>query len=250
MAQTHKTEWTLEKKQEHYNTYINDKFDRKKYDNEVTQDLGISKTCTINNKLYGPRDSHNHIGYNQYFIIDNFLSNSWADKLLQWSIDAKEDYVFKTQVNRCSSLLFLNKDTKPTFKYVGKQIHKKLQDVLENPPPGYVEMQLTRSGNGDFFGIHTDPGCAGGNDVFNRRVTFVYYLLKNNDFKDGDLVLHLEEDEKVSIPPIHNRLVIMYPFTLHEITQLSCGDEWSDGRFTFNGWFWDIKSKQNMDLYE
>ena len=59
MAQKHKEEWTLEKKQEHYDKYINEGFDRKKYDNEITQDLGISKTCTINNKLYGPRDSHN-----------------------------------------------------------------------------------------------------------------------------------------------------------------------------------------------
>lgn len=251
-------EWELNKKEELFTTYSS-KFDQKRFNKEVSQDLGVGKTCKVemdenssDKTTLKSENPHKYIGYNEYHIIDNVLPDNMANELLQWSINREEEFVFRTNFNRCSSLFYLSthKHVAEKWKEIGIEMHKSISGKLKNPPPGLIEMQLTRSGNGDFFGVHTDPGCGTKGLLLNRKVTFVYYLLENKNFTGGDLVLHLEKDKKVNVKPIHNRLIVMYPFTLHEILKLSCGDKWSDGRFTFNGWFHDVPSRHTLDLYK
>lgn len=250
-------EWSEEKKDLHYKVYSKGRKSReKKYLEEKDKDLGIAKTCYLKKDdgskvLTGPRESHKYIRYNEYHIVDDFLPKEKADKLLSYCLKAKDDFVFKTQSNRSSHLLF-EKSFGIYRKFINdcvKDIHAKCNDLTNLFVPGYVEAQITRSGNKDFFGIHTDPGCNGSQNLFNRRVTFIYYI-HNSTFEGGNLLLHLDSRNTVKVKPIHNRLVIMYPFILHEIERMYCGNNWEDGRFTLNGWFWDIKSKPSRDIYE
>lgn len=248
-------EWSEKKKDLHYEVYSKGRSQRqKKYLEEKEKDLGIAKTCYLTKDngekvLTGPRESHKYIRYNEYHIVDNFLPIKKADKLLSYCLKAKDDFIFKTQSNRSSHLLFEKSFNKKFINNYVKDIHAKSNELTNLFVPGYAEAQITRSGNKDFFGIHTDPGCSRGQNLFNRRVTFIYYI-QNSTFEGGSLLLHLDSKNTIKIKPVHNRLVIMYPYILHEIERMYCGSNWEDGRFTLNGWFWDIKSKPSRDIYE
>tara|TARA_Y100000004_G_C8953930_1_gene429877 strand:+ start:642 stop:1451 length:810 start_codon:yes stop_codon:yes gene_type:complete len=249
-------EWDIDKKNTLYYLYQQRcKLDQERFEKELTQDLGLDKICDINvggpdRKTVGPRDAHKHIKYNEYHIIDDAFPIEYANKLLSFVTDSKDSYVFKSQNNRCSQLLFKSDSNVKIYKEFGIKLHKELETILDNPPPGYAEIQVTRSGNGDFFGRHTDPGCIGNRNLFGRRVTYIYYLLHNNNFDGGNLILYLNKSKKEIIKPVHNRLVVMYPYIYHEIDRMTCGDNFEDGRFTFNGWFWDKKHKANTDIYD
>lgn len=105
--------------------------------------------------------------------------------------------------------------------------------------PGVFELQLTTSGDGEYFKLHTDNGSP---DTATRQLTFVYYFLLSDHkkFVGGDLTLRLI-DREVRIPPHHNS-IIFFPSNLwHEVNPVSVPSKsFVHSRATLNGW---VRSK-------
>jgi SM-20-related protein len=108
-----------------------------------------------------------------------------------------------------------------------------------------LESQLTASGDGDFFGIHTDSG---GPEVVTRRLTYVYYFSMRPDaFTGGELKVYdnvLRDgfyhpaDTFTTVEPRDNSVVFFPSVLFHEVMPVhTSGDALTDHRFTVNGWF-------------
>lgn len=106
-----------------------------------------------------------------------------------------------------------------------------------------AELQVTRSGDGDFYRWHTDTGTR---NTDHRQLTFVWFATGvPRSFIGGELRIYDQvgfskpspRTRYRDIAPIHNRLVLFHPSQLHEIITVHLpGDRWSEGRFTVNGW--------------
>ena len=114
-------------------------------------------------------------------------------------------------------------------------------------PLGATEVQVTASGDGDHFGVHTDDGVEGGR-YFLRLVTFVYYLHRQpRPFSGGALRVYdsqMSDDgwepapTWIDVDPVDNRLVMFLSDRYHEVLRVECeSDRLADRRFTVNGWF-------------
>ena len=110
---------------------------------------------------------------------------------------------------------------------------------------GTIEAQVTASGDGSFFGIHTDAGYAGAND--RRHLTYVYYLhsaLKG--FEGGELRVYddvlrnnklARSDSFQVVAPQHNSIVFFWTRAMHEVRPVRVASRaFRDSRFTVNGW--------------
>jgi len=100
-----------------------------------------------------------------------------------------------------------------------------------------IEIQLTASGDGDFYGSHVD----GGPDRYSYRdISFVYFVCTEPAcFTGGEL--HLVDAGPAAaeefIPPLDNRLVMFPSRRRHEIRQVRVPSlEFRHSRFTVNGW--------------
>jgi SM-20-related protein len=109
-----------------------------------------------------------------------------------------------------------------------------------------LETQLTASGDGDFFGVHTDSG---GPEVSTRMVTYVYYFAMRSDaFSGGELKIYDNElrddgfyhpaDSFTTVEPRDNSIVFFPSVLFHEVMPVHTGGgALTDHRFTVNGWF-------------
>lgn len=114
-----------------------------------------------------------------------------------------------------------------------------VQNELGMPfKPSGFELQITASGDGQFFKVHTDNGSP---DTATRRLTFVHYFLLNEprQFTGGELQLQLP-DREITILPHHNSIVFFPSHLWHEVKPVSCPSAlFADSRFTANGWIRD-----------
>jgi Rps23 Pro-64 3,4-dihydroxylase Tpa1-like proline 4-hydroxylase len=115
----------------------------------------------------------------------------------------------------------------------------------EGFPVSHIEIQLTGTGNGEFFRRHTDNGSA---EVASREITFVYFFHREpRPFSGGELRIYdtvRENGASVAsgphrvIYPMQNQVVFFPSGCLHEILPVGCPTgEFADRRFTINGWF-------------
>jgi len=97
--------------------------------------------------------------------------------------------------------------------------------------PGQIEVQMTSSGNQEFFKAHTDNGTP---DTDGRKITFVYYFLlkEPKQFTGGELILNQE----MTIYPNHNSIVWFKAGLWHEVMPVQSSGEFLDSRVTLNGW--------------
>lgn len=113
--------------------------------------------------------------------------------------------------------------------------------------PGFditqVEVQLTSSGEGEFFRPHADNDNG---PVRGRAITFVLFCHREPQvFSGGYLRLfgrdpgtgdHLMEEATV-VTPSQNRMVLFPSDRLHEVTAVACPSrDILDTRLTLNGW--------------
>ena len=109
----------------------------------------------------------------------------------------------------------------------------------------YLEVQITHTGDGEFFRIHNDNSSR---RLSSRRITFVYYLHQEpRAFSGGELRLHTSRTDGqrwqptgdfVDIEPQQNRLVVFPSFLLHELRPVHVPSrQMAHGRLTVNGWF-------------
>ena len=109
---------------------------------------------------------------------------------------------------------------------------------------GDIEAQVTASGDGGFFGIHTDAGY-GAND--RRHLTYVYYFSgEPKGFAGGELRVYddvlrrnrlARSDTFQVVEPTHNSVVFFWARAMHEVRPVRVPSQaFRDSRFTVNGW--------------
>ncbi|HEY4253066.1 MAG TPA: 2OG-Fe(II) oxygenase [Roseomonas sp.] len=120
-----------------------------------------------------------------------------------------------------------------------------LRDLkLPQSPRGKMEIQLTASGDGNYYKPHSDSGAG---EVSGRMCTFVYYLHRQpRPYGGGELRMFDRQPEKggfvaaesfVDVEPEHNMLVLFPSEQRHEVRKVSVPSlQFGDGRFTINGW--------------
>lgn len=107
------------------------------------------------------------------------------------------------------------------------------------------EIQLTRSGDSDFFIMHRDTGAE---DIERpRTLTYVYYFHRlPRSFSGGDILFfdHDANDDLdpafrfTRLHPVCNSVVFFLSDRLHAVSPVSGGSaDPLDGRWTLNGWY-------------
>ncbi|HEY1925869.1 MAG TPA: 2OG-Fe(II) oxygenase [Caulobacteraceae bacterium] len=106
-----------------------------------------------------------------------------------------------------------------------------------------VELQLTSSGEGEFFRPHTDNDNG---PVRGRAITFVLFCHREPPrFSGGQLRLYGRDpgtgaalmEEATVVTPLQNRMVLFPSDRLHEVTPVACpSHDILDTRLTLNGW--------------
>lgn len=144
----------------------------------------------------------------------------------------------KVQGYRKSHVLW-NRDFKPLYDRFTKRLCDLLPEIrqtfLQLPEKPDIELQLTMSGDGEFFKRHTDNGCAA---TKMRVITYVYYFAMEDErrFDDGQLILETKAGA-YTIEPNHNTIIIFPSEWMHEIVPVKVPSQrWEDSRITLNGW--------------
>jgi Rps23 Pro-64 3,4-dihydroxylase Tpa1-like proline 4-hydroxylase len=112
-------------------------------------------------------------------------------------------------------------------------------------PISRIEAQITASNDGDFFHWHSDNAHE---EVARRTVTFVYFFHREpRMFEGGELRLYDSRKQGATyvpatnyftVIPRQNQVVLFDSSITHEITPVTCTSrQFSDSRFTVNGWF-------------
>jgi Rps23 Pro-64 3,4-dihydroxylase Tpa1-like proline 4-hydroxylase len=109
-------------------------------------------------------------------------------------------------------------------------------------PLGRIEIQMTASGDGDYFRMHRD-----GDDTSTRALSFVYFFHREpRRFSGGELRIfdsELVEDQPVPtdrsqiLSPRQDVLVLFPSNNEHELLPVRVpSNSFGDSRFTVNGW--------------
>lgn len=127
------------------------------------------------------------------------------------------------------------------------RIKEQLQTVvqklgLEPFPLGRIEMQITASGDGDYFRLHRDTD---GQDT--RELAFVYFFHREpRRFSGGELRIYPAKliegqvriaDHAHTLSPRQDAIVFFPALNDHEVLPVRVPSrEFADSRFTVNGW--------------
>jgi len=187
--------------------------------------------------------------------IDDFLTKAENRRLLDYALQHESEFsdsgvTTKADDYRRSRVLYTISDSKWRDIFVSR-LMRHLPDIrstLELPDfqIAKTEIQLTASGDGDFFRAHPDGG--GSNEATSsREVTFVYYLHRRpKPFSGGNLLIYRDEPDHdgsdkdngvCKITPKNNSLVAFASTRWHEVKTVHCSSgKFADSRFTVNGW--------------
>jgi Rps23 Pro-64 3,4-dihydroxylase Tpa1-like proline 4-hydroxylase len=111
-------------------------------------------------------------------------------------------------------------------------------------PVGAIDCQVTASGDGAYFKVHTDAGV---NETYKRQYTYVYYFHREpKAFRGGELRIYddvirngklVATDSYQVIEPKHNTIVFFQAAVMHEVMPVRVPSrDFRDSRFTVNGW--------------
>jgi len=106
-------------------------------------------------------------------------------------------------------------------------------------PVAHYEIELTGTGDGDYFRTHTDSGPG---MTATRAITFIYFFhAEPRPFTGGELVIHGDaadgQPSTRSIDPAQNQIVFFPSETPNEIRPVhSPSGAFHDSLFTVNGW--------------
>jgi hypothetical protein len=125
-----------------------------------------------------------------------------------------------------------------------KEVLSPLLQRMKYPafPVGRIEMQMTASGDGDYFAMHRDR-----DDTDTREISFVYFFhTEPRQFSGGELrifdneIIHgksVPTDRSQLISPRQGMAVFFPSRNEHEILPVRVhGKEFKHSRFTVNGW--------------
>lgn len=169
---------------------------------------------------------------NSYYRAENILPVK--------SLEALKSYVFSVEDGfqpakvtpvvpgfRVASVLFF--PVIPTDVKLLIQKHVELASIaLSVTLSGKVETQITRTPNGGYFKRHID------NTIDNwRTLSYVFYF--GESIKSGELSIDVP-GSSIQIAPCCNSIVVFRSSVHHEVLPVVCGDAFTEGRFTVNGW--------------
>jgi Rps23 Pro-64 3,4-dihydroxylase Tpa1-like proline 4-hydroxylase len=111
-------------------------------------------------------------------------------------------------------------------------------------PVGAIDCQVTASGDGAYFKVHTDAGV---DATYKRQYTYVYYFNREpKGFSGGELRVYddvirngklVATDSYQTIEPRHNTMVFFQAAVMHEVMLVRVPSrQFRDSRFTVNGW--------------
>jgi Rps23 Pro-64 3,4-dihydroxylase Tpa1-like proline 4-hydroxylase len=184
-------------------------------------------------------------------IVDGLLTDGEASTLLARVLasepqfhpsathDARADYRHSLVMNPPPDLV------EPVVARVRSMTPAVLPELRVQPiEVGVVEAQVTASIDGSFFGVHTDADRV---KVPKRYLTYVYYFNRPpKGFSGGELRVYddvlrnsklARGDTFQTIEPLHNRLVLFWAKTMHEVMPVRVASQsFADSRFTVNGW--------------
>ena len=182
--------------------------------------------------------------------IDDFLTPDENIKLLQYALDnesvfSPSDVTTGHEGYRRSMVLQTIQDS-PWRTLFEDRLDVHLGHIgqtlgIDTFAVGKREIQLTASGNGDFFKLHRDAGEDDGTAA--RTLTYVYYFFREpQGFSGGNLLLTDDsgangQGKVLAMRPQNNRLVAFRADQLHEVEPVFMADDiFSERRFTVNGW--------------
>lgn len=107
---------------------------------------------------------------------------------------------------------------------------------------GDIEMQITASGDGDYFRLHSDSDAKS-----TREISFVYYFYREpRRFSGGELRLYekrnvhgqsIPADHPQTLSPRQDMLLLFSSANDHEVLPVRVPSQaFADSRFTINGW--------------
>ena len=187
----------------------------------------------------------------KYVCIYDFLTPAENEALLQYALDSEADFeassVYKeraerivSEQDRLSRVLFAIKDSEWNSIIIERlKLHlPHIKASLGIADLGYrdLEIQLTASNDGDFFGAHLDATHV--EEVSSRMLTFVYYFHRvPKRFFCGDLLFYGSNETVEAVPPTNNSLIVFASNVMHEVDLVKCPSRsFADSRFTVNGW--------------
>lgn len=178
------------------------------------------------------------------YQIDNFLGQGLSDRYLRTIFMLKDSFIpaavstleEEHESDYRRSLVHHNPFFKESFSQI---IANNVADATQQfniPNPSYrdinVELQVTAHGNDCYYKVHNDNGSA---DTTHRILTYVYYLHRQpKSFTGGELKVYGEQT--ITVQPTHNTLVFFPSHIMHEVLPVNCGEDFTDSRFTVNGW--------------
>ena len=133
----------------------------------------------------------------------------------------------------------------PKLRTVLPEVQRRLR--VEDLDMERIEMTVTALLNGGFYNAHRD--AADYLENRHRLVSWVCYFHRApRSFVGGDLLLHdagrpADPARRIfsRIEPLCDSIVFFPSGCLHEITPVTCGAEFGDGRFTVTGWISGVR---------
>ena len=186
-----------------------------------------------------------------YVQIDNFLTETERNQLLEYVFQKESDFV-PTSIStkdidyRRSMALYAF----PEFSdLIINRIQAVLPDMfskLDMPSftPSQIECQLTAHNDGNFYKVHNDNGSP---DTATRELTYVYYFYREpKSFAGGELLVYdskiennyyVKAESFKTVEPRNNSIVFFLSRYMHEVLPVRCPSKaFADSRFTINGW--------------
>lgn len=192
----------------------------------------------------------------RFAVSVNNLLGPTREKLLEFVLAAQQRFQPATVVMAGDEKTQLNErirraQTLDDLGPLGDQFKKALMEHLEpalkrlnHPgfPMGRVEMQITASGNGDYFRLHADSDAKS-----TREISFIYYFHREpRRFSGGELRLYqsrlldgrlIPADHPQTLSPRQDMLLLFPSANDHEVLPVRVPSEaFADSRFTVNGW--------------
>jgi SM-20-related protein len=192
-----------------------------------------------------------------FLYIEEFCAPAELELLRSYAV-AREEHFVDSQVTsgtddgrrdeayRRSRVLYDIADVLPFMSdrvmqclpFVMARLGQQMFDVRD------IELQVTASGDGEWFRAHRDSGQGA---VASRVLTFVYYCHQGTPtFGGGELQIFGDYDnaddadaqlDRVVVQPAPNSIVFFPSYLLHEVLPVSCPSRhFGDTRITYNGW--------------
>lgn len=188
----------------------------------------------------------------------NFLAPAARDRLLARALSARGRFV-PAQVQHPGRRRTLNHEDRNALSLTDARMLRsvrswfvpKLRGVLpevlarlrmKDLDASRIDLQVTAHLCGGFFTAHTDDA-----NERRRKLSYVCYFHRHpRPFTGGDLLLYdagghgRDAGERPGafsrIGPLLDSIVFFPSGCWHEVTPVTCGDDFGDGRFTVNGW--------------